>query len=91
MYLYSINSNFSDFIAGTGLLLFTSTEFLPTDNIAFELITKFGVVAVLWFWLRDMKIQMKEVRQDHQKQIDMIIQQQKEFNDRIDKIIKDKE
>jgi hypothetical protein len=91
MDIYTLNSNFSDFLAGTGLLLFTGTEFLPLDNIAFELITKFGVIAVLWFWLRDMKMQMKEVRQDHQKQIDMIIQQQKEFNDRIDKIIKEKE
>ncbi len=48
-----------DIAALSGLFLFTGAE-LSIENAIFEIISKFGVVAVLWFWLREMKGQMKE-------------------------------
>ena len=48
-----------DIFALSGLFLFTGAE-LSIENAIFEIISKFGVVAVLWFWLREMKGQMKE-------------------------------
>ena len=52
-------SIFPDIFALSGLFLFTGAE-LTIENAIFEIISKFGVVAVLWFWLREMKEQMKE-------------------------------
>lgn len=52
-----------DIAALSGLLLFTGAE-LSIESAIFEIISKFGVVAVLWFWLREMKEQMKEQSKD---------------------------
>jgi hypothetical protein len=52
-----------DIMALSGLLLFTGAE-LSIESAIFEIISKFGVVAVLWFWLREMKEQMKEQSKD---------------------------
>ena len=52
-----------DIMALSGLLLFTGAE-LSIESAIFEIISKFGVVAVLWFWLREMKDQMKEQSKD---------------------------
>jgi hypothetical protein len=48
-----------DIFAATGLFLFTGAE-VGLDTTIFEIISKFGVVAVLWFWLREMKTQMQD-------------------------------
>jgi hypothetical protein len=47
-----------DVAAFSGLFLFTGAE-VATESTIFEIISKFGVVAVLWFWLKEMKEQMK--------------------------------
>ena len=52
-----------DIMALSGLLLFTGAE-LSIEGAIFEIISKFGVVAVLWFWLKEMKEQMKEQSKD---------------------------
>ena len=52
-----------DIAALSGLLLFTGAE-LSIESAIFEIISKFGVVAVLWFWLKEMKAQMKEQSKD---------------------------
>lgn len=52
-----------DIMALSGLLLFTGAE-LSIESAIFEIISKFGVVAVLWFWLKEMKEQMKEQSKD---------------------------
>jgi hypothetical protein len=49
----------SDIAAATGLFLFTGVE-VGIETTIFEILSKFGVVAVLWFWLREVKSQMKE-------------------------------
>jgi len=48
-----------DFMALSGLFLFTGAE-VSVEGAIFEIISKFGVVAVLWFWLKEMKEQMKD-------------------------------
>jgi len=52
-----------DVAALSGLLLFTGAE-VSIESAIFEIISKFGVVAVLWFWLKEMKEQMKEQSKD---------------------------
>ena len=48
-----------DIAAFSGLFLFTGAE-VAIESTIFEIISKFGVVAVLWFWLKEMKEQMKD-------------------------------
>jgi hypothetical protein len=91
------NNTIIDLTAGTALMLFTGAE-VGLESTVFDLISKFGVVAVLWFWLRDMKIQMKEqlttfstetekLRVEHDKNIKEISEIHKDFRDRMEKQI----
>lgn len=48
-----------DVMALSGLFLFTGAE-VGIENTILEIISKFGVVAVLWYWLQNMKTQIKE-------------------------------
>lgn len=48
-----------DVAIGAGLLLFTGAE-IATPSTIVEIISKFGVIAVLWYWIQDMKKSMKE-------------------------------
>jgi hypothetical protein len=91
------NGSIVDLTAGTFLLLFTSAD-VGIDGSIFDLISKFGVVAVLWFWLRDMKIQMKEqlttfsgetekLRIEHEKNVKEVSEIHKDFRDRMEKQI----
>lgn len=93
------NGNIVDIAVGAVFLLFTGTESLTIDSQILEIISKFGVIAVLWFWLRDMRSQIrimsksfenetKEIREDHDRQVKLLLDQQKEYNERIDKILK---
>ena len=52
-----------DLAAFSGLFLFTGAE-VAIESTIFEIISKFGVVAVLWFWLKEMKEQMKVQSKD---------------------------
>jgi hypothetical protein len=91
------NNSLIDISAAAGLFLFTSTE-VGIESTVFEIISKFGVVAVLWFWLRDMKIQMKEqlttfstetekLRIEHQGNLKEVSEIHKDFRDRMEKQI----
>jgi hypothetical protein len=75
-------NDFADSMVGTTLLLFTGAE-VVSSNTAIELITKLGVIAVLWFWLRDLKKQMKDQLDSFEKRTD-------EVEDRYEKILADK-
>lgn len=94
------NSTIVDLTAGTALLLFTGADTL--DGMIFDMISKFGVVAVLWFWLRDMKIQMdkqlttfstetEKLRIEHEKNINQVSEIHKDFRDRMERQIKVKD
>jgi hypothetical protein len=91
------NNSLVDITAAAGLFLFTGAE-VGIESTAFDIISKFGVVAVLWFWLRDMKIQMKEqlttfstetekLRIEHQSNLKDISDIHKDFRDRMEKQI----
>lgn len=91
------NGTIVDLTAGAALLLFTSAD-VGIEGTIFDLISKFGVVAVLWFWLRDMKVQMdkqlttfstetEKLRLDHDKNIKEVSEIHKDFRDRMEKQI----
>lgn len=91
------NNSLIDISAAAGLFLFTGAE-VGIESTVFEVISKFGVVAVLWFWLRDMKIQMKDqlttfstetekLRVDHDKNLKEVSEIHKDFRDRMEKQI----
>jgi hypothetical protein len=65
-----------DFMALSGLFLFTGAE-VSVEGAIFEIISKFGVVAVLWFWLREMKDQMKEQSKDFYSETEKLRQEHK--------------
>jgi len=65
-----------DIAALGGLLLFTGAE-VSIEGAIFEIISKFGVVAVLWFWLREMKEQMKEQSKDFYSETEKLRQEHK--------------
>ena len=65
-----------DIMALSGLLLFTGAE-LSIESAIFEIISKFGVVAVLWFWLKEMKEQMKEQSKDFYSETEKLRQEHK--------------
>ena len=94
------NGTIVDITAGTALLLFTGADTL--DGMIFDMISKFGVVAVLWFWLRDMKIQMdkqlttfstetEKLRIEHEKNVNQVSEIHKDFRDRMERQIKVKD
>jgi hypothetical protein len=91
------NNSIVDISAAAGLFLFTGAE-IGLDSSILEIVSKFGVVAVLWFWLRDMKIQLKEqlttftsenekLRVEHQNNVKEISEIHKDFRDRMEKQI----
>jgi hypothetical protein len=69
-----------------------------TESTIFEILSKFGVVAVLWYWLKDLKNQLKEQLgefRDETKEIrthyDKLMQDRKEdFDKLMNEILKDK-
>jgi hypothetical protein len=84
--------NIVDGLVAGSLLLFTGTETaVDTSGSALELISKFGVIAVLWFWLRDMRKQIAEqtIKSDarHDKLIETFKIETDELRDNYDKII----
>ena len=90
----NINSDVTDLIAASGLFLFTGADVTSTDTV-FEIISKFGVVAVLWYWLKDMKGQMhsllktfdketNEIREHYDKVITELRSEHTDYKDRLD-------
>jgi hypothetical protein len=76
-------NNFGDIAAGVLMLAFTGTEMLGGEMAIVEIISKFGVVAVLWFWLRDLKKQLKDQLLTFDKETN-------EIRKHYDKILEDK-
>jgi len=66
-----------DFMALSGLFLFTGAE-ISIENTIFEIISKFGVVAVLWYWLQNMKGQIKEQMQHFSGETELLRKEHKE-------------
>ena len=75
--------NLTDLLAGGGLFLFTGVDIASTESTILELVSKLGVIAVLWYWLRDLKSQMKE-------QLTTFDKETNEIRNHYDKIIVDK-
>ena len=44
-----------DFVVGPALILLTGTDIIAGDFSFLDIISKFGVVAVIWFWLQETK------------------------------------
>ena len=65
-----------DIAAFSGLFLFTGAE-VAIESTIFEIISKFGVVAVLWFWLKEMKEQMKIQSKDFYQETEKLRQEHK--------------
>lgn len=65
-----------DIAALSGLFLFTGAE-VTIENTIFEIISKFGVVAVLWFWLKDMKSQIKDQLTTFSQETELLRQEHK--------------
>jgi hypothetical protein len=81
MDIQSGNSIIDGLFAG-GLLLFTGAD-VAFESSILEVISKVGVIAVLWFWLKDLKSQMKAQLTTFDKETD-------EMRKHYDKIIEDK-
>lgn len=88
-------SNLTDIGAGLALFLFAGAETISIDT-TFEIISKFGVVAVLWFWLKDIRKQMKEqlltyekntesLRLEHKEQLKHLSDVYEDYKDRLEK------
>jgi hypothetical protein len=88
----------TDALFGVGILFLTGTDAFLTESTIFEILSKFGVVAVLWYWLKDLKNQLKEQLgefRDETKEIrthyDKLMQDRKEdFDKLMNEILKDK-
>lgn len=90
----------TDMISGGALLLFTGADAALDQGTIFELLSKFGVVAVLWFWLKDLKSQLKgqlqefrneasEIRGHYDKILDDKSKDFLDYKDRIDKLMQE--
>lgn len=90
----------TDLMTGAGLLLFTGADAAFDQGTVFELLSKFGVVAVLWFWLKDLKSQLKgqlsEFREEASQirgHYDKILEDKSkdflDYKDRIDKLMQE--
>jgi hypothetical protein len=66
-----------DVLALSGLFLFTGAE-VSIENTVFEIISKFGVVAVLWYWLQNMKGQIKEQMEHFSGETELLRKEHKE-------------
>ena len=44
----------TDGLFGIGMLLLTGTDAFLNESTIFEILSKFGVIAVLWYWLKDL-------------------------------------
>lgn len=88
----------TDIASAGALLLFTGADAALDQSTIFELLSKFGVVAVLWFWLKDMKAQLKgqlkefkEETKDQREHYDkLLLNKEQEFNDyknRMDRLL----
>lgn len=85
-----MDSNITDLAVGSVFLLFTGADLGVESNIL-EIISKFGVIAVLWFWLKDMRRQMKELRDEHKEQVKTLNDMYEDYKNRIDKQLKNKQ
>ena len=88
----------TDGLFGIGMLLLTGTDAFLNESTIFEILSKFGVIAVLWYWLKDLKEQLKQQLgefRDETKEIrthyDKLMQDRKEdFDKLMNEILKDK-
>ena len=62
-----------DGLLTAGLFLYTGTDILGTEGSFFDLLSKFGVVAVLWYWLLDTKKMMKDQTKAFEERLQTVI------------------
>jgi hypothetical protein len=85
-----MGNNLTDAAVGSILLLFTGAE-IGIETEIFKIISNFGVIAVLWFWLKDMRKQMNDLRDEHKEQVKTLNDIHQDYKDRIDKHIQNKQ
>jgi 4-hydroxybenzoate polyprenyltransferase len=85
-----MGNNISDGLVGTFLLMFTGAE-LGIENEILKIISNFGVIAVLWFWLKDMRNQMKDLREEHKEQVKTLNDMYEDYKNRLDKQYQNKQ
>jgi hypothetical protein len=85
-----MGNNITDATVGTVLFLFTGAE-IGIEGEVFKIISNFGVIAVLWFWLKDMRKQMNDLREEHKDQIKTLNDIYEDYKNRIDKQLKNKQ
>lgn len=85
-----MGSNITDATIGTVLFLFTGAE-LGIENEILKIISNFGVVAVLWFWLADLRKQMKDLREEHKEQVKTLNNIYEDYKNRIDKQLENRQ
>ena len=92
--------NIVDVVSGASLFLFTGGIISEVEII--QMISGFGVPAVLYFWLRDTKEQMKElnstflkeqqnIREDHHKHLEEVKTMFEKHSAKLESTIRDKE
>jgi septal ring factor EnvC (AmiA/AmiB activator) len=82
-----VHVDVTDIFAAGWLFLFTGADVaggsaLGPDTIL-EIISKFGVVAVLWYWLKDMKNQLKENKTSYNTMVKEIKEDHKEEREKL--------
>lgn len=90
-----MDAGYVDGIVGGSFLFLTGAEVVASDTVI-ELLSKFGVIAVLWYWLKDMKDRVsellktfdtenKEMRDHYDKIIGGLKDEGRDYKDRMDK------
>lgn len=82
-------NNITDATIGTVLFLFTGAE-LGIENEILKIVSNFGVVAILWFWLTDLRKQMKELREENKEQFKILNSIYEDYKKKIDKNLENK-
>ncbi|NDD83708.1 hypothetical protein EBZ38_05410 [bacterium] len=85
-----MGNNITDAAVGSFLLMFTGAE-LGIENEILKILSNFGVIAVLWFWLKDMRKQMKELREEHKEQVKTLNEIHEDYKNRIDKQLQNRQ
>lgn len=84
--VFIMGNNLTDAMVGSFLLMFTGAE-IGIETEVFKIISNLGVIAVLWFWLKDMRKQMNDLRSEHKEQVKTLNDIYQDYKNSIDKLI----
>ncbi len=92
----------ASWVGSSGLFLFTGADLIAPESAIIQLISKVGIAAVLWFWLRDLRKQMQEQLASFEKEsaelktfygktLEEKEKEYKDYKDRLEKILAEKD